>query len=302
MMNAVNNSLDVTTLAAVVGEVDVMDVGGIGNTDTPSENNPPKKKRCPLRVHHFFTYNNYSQDILDVMDATFRHFCYQFVFQEEIGEEGTPHLQGVISCKKQTRWTEFQLPSQIHWEATKNVGASYAYCSKTETRNGKMYCLNFTPKVELKLITPDRGYQKFILDIINKEPCERSIYWFWESIGNVGKSSFCKYLVAKKKALYIDEGKKSDIINLIYKADMDLHDLIVVDIPRANMNKCSYKTLESLKNGVICNTKYETGTKLFNSPHIIVFCNFPPEPVGLSEDRLKVFQIDEEYELIGEQD
>jgi hypothetical protein len=37
---------------------------------------------------------------------------------------------------------------------------------------------------------------------------------------------------------------------------------------------------------MICNTKYETGVKVFNSPHIFVFANFPPDkPDELSNDR-----------------
>jgi hypothetical protein len=158
-------------------------------------------------------------------------------------------------------------------------------------------CFNYTPIRPIQLINPDRSYQQFILNIVKEEPDDRKIYWFFEEVGGVGKSSFCKYLVVKKDALYIDEGKKSDIINLIFKADMNKHNLIVLDIPRANLNKCSYKTLESIKNGVICNTKYETGTKVFNSPHLIVFSNFYPETEGLSKDRLQIFHINDDYSL-----
>ena len=39
-----------------------------------------------------------------------------YAFQEETGEQGTPHLQGIISLKKKMRDTEFNLPSKIHWE------------------------------------------------------------------------------------------------------------------------------------------------------------------------------------------
>ncbi len=275
--------------------IDVIDVGEEGNTHTTSS---PNKKQEPLRVHHFFTYNNYSQDIIDVLDATFRHFCYMFAFQEEMGECGTPHLQGVISCKKQMRNSGLGLPKQIHWEKIKStIGRTYEYCTKEETRNGRRVLFNYTPIRPIKLIVPDRPYQQYILDIVETEPDDRKIYWFFEEVGGVGKSSFCKYLVVKKDALYIDEGKKSDIVNLIFKADMNKHNLIVLDIPRANGNKCSYKTLESIKNGVICNTKYETGTKCFNSPHLIVFSNFFPELDGLSKDRLQIFYIKSDYSI-----
>lgn len=276
--------------------MDVMDVEEEGNTHSPLP--PTTVVREPMRVHHFFTYNNYSVDVMDVMETTLKHFCYMFAFQEELGEGGTKHLQGVCSCKKGMRNSTFGLPKQIHWEKVIRVDMAYKYCTKDETRNGKRYLFNYVPVKPLKLINPDRIYQKFILDIVKTEPDDRKIYWFWEEVGAVGKSQFCKYLVVENNALYIDEGKKSDIINLIFKADMDKHNLIVLDIPRANGNKCSYKTLESIKNGVICNTKYETGTKVFNSPHLIVFSNEPPETTGLSKDRLQVFYIETNYDIV----
>lgn len=276
-------------------KIDVIDVMDLGNTQLTKSN----KKQEPLRVHHFFTYNNYSKDEIDVIDVTLQHFCYMFAFQEEIGENGTPHLQGVISCKKQMRNSSLGLPKQIHWEKCVNVGLAYKYCTKDKSRNGRRIVYNYAPIKEIKLIEPDRAYQKFIINIIDKEPDDRKIYWFYEEVGGVGKSSFCKWLVVKKDALYIDEGKKSDIVNLLFKADMNKHNLIVLDIPRANGNKCSYKTLESIKNGVICNTKYETGTKVFNCPHLIVFSNFFPEMEGLSKDRLQIYYIDNTYGIVA---
>ena len=65
------------------------------------------------------------------------------------------------------------------------------------------------------------------------------------------------------------------------------------DLPRSTRGSISYSTLESVKNGLVCNTKYETGVKAFNPPHIIVFANFPPEKVEeLSADRWKITCLD----------
>lgn len=222
-----------------------------------------------------------------------------FAFQEEQGKEGeTPHLQGVISCKYQMRTSSFGLPKQIHWEKCRNICDAYKYCTKDDTRNGRRLCFNYRPIREIQLIEPTRSYQRFVLHILDGKPSPRSIYWFYERNGGVGKSSFCKYLVAKRNALFIDEGKKSDLVNLLYKSDMDKHDCVVVDIPRSQRNSCSYKTLESIKNGMICNTKYETGFKLFNSPHLIVFANFPPDwEENLSRDRMVVLKIEANFTL-----
>ncbi len=68
---------------------------------------------------------------------------------------------------------------------------------------------------------------------------------------------------------------------------------IIWDIPRSSKGNVSYATLEAVKNGLICNTKYETGVKVFNPPHVIVFANFPPDDESqLSADRWHIISLD----------
>jgi hypothetical protein len=109
----------------------------------------------------------------------------------------------------------------------------------------------------------------------------------------VGKSSFVKYCVIKHRALFCDGGKKSDIINLVFNNDMDACNLLIWDIPRCNLGAVSYSAIESIKNGLVCNTKYETGTKTFNAPHILIFANdLPANPENLSVDRWRIYKIE----------
>ena len=78
----------------------------------------------------------------------------------------------------------------------------------------------------------------------------------------------------------------------MFNANMDCTNLVVFDLPRNNGNKVSYSALEAIKNGLICNTKYETGNKLFNPPHILIFANDEPEWEAMSDDRFKVLCVD----------
>jgi len=67
---------------------------------------------------------------------------------------------------------------------------------------------------------------------------------------------------------------------------------VIWDLPRENKGFISSSTVEAVKNGMVCNTKYETGVKLFNAPHVIIFSNYPPENVEeLSKDRWVVEEI-----------
>ena len=264
--------------------------------------NPPQSKKPIQSVqskHLCFTFNNYDRDEIIILQKVFSELCFMYAFQEETGpgtEEcpnGTPHLQGVISLHKRARWSEFGLSKKIHWEKTIDVKASYLYCTKISTRTGEIFLKNYTVPKVLQLCIPDKPWQLEILDLIKSTPDNRKVYWYWSVAGGLGKSQFCKYLLAKHNCVFIDEGKKGDIMNCVYNQDMDRDNVIVVfDVPRENGNKVSYKSIESIKNGMIFNSKYETGYKLFNSPHVVVFANEPPDKKCLSTDRWVIKQLD----------
>jgi hypothetical protein len=147
----------------------------------------------------------------------------------------------------------------------------------------------------VRVISELYPWQKEIESIYLTEPDNRSIFWFWEEKGNVGKSAFVKYMIVKYKALYCDGGKKSDLMNLVFNSNMDECRCVIWDLPRSTKGNISYATLECVKNGMVCNTKYETGTKVFNPPHIFVFANFPPDDVSqLSLDRWKIKRLAQE--------
>lgn len=84
-----------------------------------------------------FTLNNYTEE--DIKNMT----CVdaEYVFQEETGTNGTPHLQGFVYFKNAVGFnTVKKLHSKAHWEAAKKPRmACIRYCSKTDTRTGRIY-------------------------------------------------------------------------------------------------------------------------------------------------------------------
>jgi len=258
-------------------------------------NNPsPKTKpqQAPARKNHFFTYNNYREDEIEPIVQVLKKFAYKGKIQSEIGSNGTPHLQGMIWCKKKHRDTEFKLPKQIHWETLKDTDNVRDYCGKDDTHDGK-FRISWGFPAELKLITPDKWWQLEILEILKTEPDDRKVHWYWSVEGGVGKSQFAKYCVVKENCLFFEEGKKADIMHLIFEAPEERLRQMIIDVPRDNGNNISYKSIESIKNGLIYSSKYEGGYKYFNSPHVIIFANEPPQYERLSRDRWIVKQIDE---------
>lgn len=267
-----------------------------GNTNQESR----QKQVCKAKKW-CFTYNLYPEEEIEPIVLKFKDNCEKYIFSREVGEKkGTRHLQGFIVLKDKMRPTELKLNKRIHWEKCKGSEQdNIKYCSKERTAVWKSD--NIILSRPLKLITPDRPYQEFILrNIVRTEPDDRKIYWFYDKYGNVGKSAFCKYLVAKHDCLILTEGKKSDIINMVYNYTENKNlDLVVLDIPRSN-ESVSYKSLEEIKNGLIVNTKYETGSRVINAPHIIVFCNFFPDVEQFSTDRWHIYQIDKKFRCVRE--
>lgn len=277
--------------------------GGKGNTNSPPvKEEKSKKKTISASKRWCFTYNNYCATDLTPFNEFLGKNCSIVFYSKEKGESGTPHLQGYLEFKKRSRpktvfkntvWDTF-----IHWEKAKgSMIENYQYCSK----DGPFFFYKGVQQYHpLKLITPDREYQKFILDLIKTEPDDRSIYWFYETVGNVGKTCFTKYLCEKEMALCLS-GKASDVKNGVV-ASVEKRgttpSLIVYDIPRSfNSDYLNYESLESIKSMMFYSGKYEGAQICGNPCHLIVFSNEPPDVEKLSKDRWKIFKIQKDFTL-----
>jgi len=257
-------------------------------------NTIPKSSKKSLEVKKFcFTLNNYTSEEVNELKNTLNTLG-KWLFGYEVGENNTPHLQGFILLPKKKSWQSFTNilnNKRLHIECAKgSVEQNEIYCSK----DGKIESNYFELEEQLDILDKSNfsDWMKEIDLLTNESANKRTVNWYWEPNGGVGKSTFAKYLCHAKNAIYIDEGKKSDLINIIYNVKkITSKSIIVIDIPRDNKNNTSYKAIEQIKNGMICNTKFETGMKLFNSPHVIIFSNFPPDRLKLSSDRWNIKYI-----------
>ena len=101
---------------------------GAGNTESA-----PKANTCSQDTQYkywCFTWNNYEVETIETIETILQGECKWYIFQEETGEKGeTPHLQGIIYLKEKQRLSQLKVwCKQIHWEQTKSVKASIAYC------------------------------------------------------------------------------------------------------------------------------------------------------------------------------
>lgn len=264
-----------------------------GNTKTPTLKG--KKQANQLR-YWFFTFNNYIETDITVLCDFFNKSKFSYIFQEEIGENKTIHLQGCIDCKQSMRWTEFNLSKNIHWESVKSIEDSKKYCSKACTRNGKIFfSIDWEPEEELMLINDLDPWQLDVQKIaLDWKPMfsNRIVNWIWENDGNVGKSVFSKMLSETSNTVVIQGGSYRDLISLIGMRNR-IPKCVIFDIPREDENNLEFKAVECLATGSITNTKYECFTKNFNPPIIMVFSNFAPgdKLTKLSRDRWRIYKI-----------
>lgn len=254
--------------------------------------------RCSPAKNWIATWNNYPADWQTQLQThlidTSR--VIRLVAQPEVGEEGTPHIQFCIELKKKMRWSSLGLPPTIHWEVTKDVPAARLYCSKEDTRaeGATPFTFGWRPPRPLRLITELRPWQATLKARLLEEPDDRTIYWYWESTGNTGKSAFTKYMCHHHKAMLLS-GKGNDVLNAIVKLkdeSDEYPDIVIYDVPRSvDMQFISWSAIEMIKNGHFYSGKYEGGHVLMPHPHLLIFSNEPPPVEKVSADRWKITQI-----------
>ncbi|KAK7505378.1 hypothetical protein BaRGS_00003540 [Batillaria attramentaria] len=102
-----------------------------------------------------------------------------------------------------------------------------------------------------------------------------------------------KFLVVKGAIRF--ENKSADV-----KHAYTGQRVVIFDLARSQEDHINYEIIESIKNGVMFSSKYESQMKIFPPPHVVIFANFPPNLRKLSQDRWDIkFNSDEVLTDIG---
>lgn len=214
-------------------------------------------------------------------------YCKEYYYQLEEGKEGYLHYQGCFSLISKERFSTvvniagfngMHLEPVINWNASKN------YCKKEKSKLEGPWNHR---TIWIKTIKVLNEWQNALYTLLIEEPDDRTIYWYWDSIGNIGKTAFCKFAAINMGATVIGNGKGNDIAYTI----PDDPKIIIFDFPRTIEGRINYNAIEKCKDGIIFSGKYESHMKYFNSPHVICFANFPPDMGSMSIDRWKVVDL-----------
>jgi len=265
----------------------------LGNTSTKSSS-LKSRKWC-------FTLNNWTESELTQITQEFEGSEYKYIIGKETSQNGTAHLQGYVEAPNAIAFSRMKkIMPRAHIEKAKGKREqNIAYCSKEG---------NVTSNIDTDIgITPSGKYdaymtkkykdvqwhpwQREILDLLETEPSERKVYWYWEETGNVGKSFLTQYIDWKYDAI-IAEGKRDDVFNQ-YRTYLEKKQpsVAIMDVPRCNKEYVSYGMIEKIKNGIAYSGKYEGGKLRIIPHHLIVFANFEPDVSKLSADRWVIREL-----------
>jgi len=256
------------------------------------ETPPPQTKQPSPSNGWCFTLNNYSEtEFSSIVLLLEQNDKYWYIVGKEIGEEGTPHLQGYIALKdskKKFRMTAFEklcvrddIKCLRCFRAKGDRFANLNYCGKTDSNA----ITNIIPKREVKIYDDwtDYPWAMDLIEIIKSEPDERKIYWYWGKQGG-GKTAMMKFLVKRYGAIILN-GSASNMKNGIIEYEKNNGDtprVIVSNIPYdRDLDRMSYSGYEDIKDMCFYSGKYEGGMICGANPHLIIFANGPPKTENL---------------------
>lgn len=269
---------------------------------------PPSGKRIARAKNWFFTWN-LTKDQVGPMGPDFHEMLDQvadkYAIQLEKGEEsGLLHWQGNITFKEKCRPKgKFGFPDTVHWEKTRNVKWAEQYCLKTDTAMGQVFVKGVRKRRELQKVTFKmlRPWQQQVAKRFEEIPdmFDRTIHWFWEPTGNIGKTVLGKYFVDQCDALVLG-GKGADckygVQQYVHKHE-EGPPIIIINVPRSVMGYVSYQAIEEVKDAMFFSGKYEGGMVRYNTPHVIIFANEEPDVSKMSADRWNIQNLSESINI-----
>lgn len=262
----------------------VKDLGNSKTKSTPKKQISPAKRWC-------FTLNNYTEEEISAIVPLFKEYCDCAFFSHEIGDSGTPHLQGYVEFIVQRRpMSVIDCTTRIHWgdkdgkpctrKATR--AKNLAYCTKD---NALVFSWGLPEPIKTLGIKDMFGYQTGLLELIKPDPDDRHIIWLYGPKG-IGKTQIIKYICVHLRGIIIPVSKRHALsqVQKIEGKQSD-HKMKPIYCMYLTADESHYQKhemfsiLEAVKDGMFA-TGFGTDCNemcLFNSRHIVVVGNKPPD-------------------------
>lgn len=192
-------------------------------------------------------------------------------------------LEGVVQLIQDGARLDDLLLDPAHMEVIARHMQYFRQVANTVSRTAGLARLQ--ARMALAVLKP---WQDELLAAVIAPPDSRSVRWLFCYAGGSGKSFMADYLVALHNAVVFTNGKVSDIAHAY-----NFEPVVIFDLSRTQADKIDsiYMAIEHFKNGRFFSPKYDSHTKVFDIPHVLVFANFPPDRTKLSEDRWNVTEL-----------
>jgi hypothetical protein len=188
------------------------------------------------------------------------------------------HYAGEVSGLYKLNWSD-AVPSQIP-TSERRVFEEYF---NNENRQNQL-----ERKRELAMSTKLRWWQKTAVELVQRYDDSRTVWWFFDSVGNTGKTYLGEWFV-NLDGVKLENGRSQDIAMVIKDQKY-----VVFDFTRQTVGHINYSIIENIKNGRVFSSKYHSISKVLeNRPTVICFANCMPNtgPNTLSQDRWRIFEI-----------
>nr|UOF82260.1 rep protein [Cressdnaviricota sp.] len=127
--------------------------------------------------------------------------------------------------------------------------------------------------------------QSEIMEYVQGPTHDREIYWIYDPVGGVGKTDMANHLISNNGFLVFGNAKTADVA-LAWNGEN-----VIFDYSRSQQDHINYGVIEDIKNGRIFSGKYQSCTKLYARPKVIVFANFLPDMEKMSADRWNIKEV-----------
>lgn len=275
-------------------------------------NSPPAMKKednCKGKSYKI-TINNYTTENLYEFSLMIKKLNpFKWVYSQEVGEQGTPHIQGYLRFLKETRRSSitrlinkgfFCELSKFHKDSSPEEmdAEQWLYCvglveeknmtyNKSSKHNYECY-----PNEPIEILEDEqlRPFQKSLEDILLGDVNKNKIIWVYDEEGQIGKTEMVRRWFVKYQVPFAYGGKTTDIVNLVFNNKKYFlsgkNRAMVYNFGRSTKNdKIAYNSMETISDGAISNTKFEAGCFVMNKPHVFVFANCLPKFSEMTSNR-----------------
>nr|WCR62286.1 MAG: replication associated protein [ssDNA virus sp.] len=212
---------------------------------------------------------------------------HKWVVGFEVGKDGYRHLQGRLRVSMGETEAFMAVKKYLPMAHIEKCSDTWEY----ERKSGRFLSSEDTPEIRAVRFGQPRDEQVYWMTKAEDQG-NRGITVVFDKQGNHGKSWLCNWLFERNIGFYVPPtiDTVKGMIQWI-ASGYDHEPFIVIDIPRSwKWSEQLYVAIESIKDGLVYDTRYHSQIRNIRGVKVIVFTNEYPKLGKLSEDRWDIIE------------